>query len=177
MEKGPAYAVSDASPVLRVRCDKDGLPVGAAAAARIERPVAKVWAVVTDLRFARFIPMVHRVRRDGDRVTFELKFKIGFFAVGFQFTAAVTQEPERLIELRWTAGEPRQIRLRFTLTPIDDGRACLVEGDGEFDVLSLGWLVKYFLKHHPEIQFGIFPGVALVLIDSLRRAVESEYPV
>ena len=100
--------------------------------------------------------------------------KIGFFSVGFQFTAAVTQEPERLIELRWTAGEPRQLRLRFTLTSIDDGRACLVEGDGEFDVQSLGWLVKYFLKHHPEIQFGIFPGVALVLIDSLRRAVEAE---
>ena len=89
----------------------------------------------------------------------------------------MTQEPERLIELRWTAGEPQKLRLRFTLTPIDDGRACLVEGDGEFDVLSLGWLVKYFLKHHPEIQFGIFPGVALVLIGSLRRAVESEYPV
>ena len=61
-------------------------------------------------------------------------------------------------------------RLRFTLTPVEDGAACLVEGDGEFDLHSLGWLVKYFLKHHPEIQHGIFPGVALVLIDSLRRA-------
>ena len=61
--------------------------------------------------------------------------------------------------------------MRFELTPIDDGRACTVSGDGEFDLHSLGWLVKYFLKHHPEIQHGIFPGVALVLIDSLKRAL------
>lgn len=169
-------AAGESGPVLRVRCGQDGMPVGAAASARIERPVARVWAVVTDLRFARFIPMVHRVRREGDRVTFELKFKIGFFSVGFQFTAAVTQEPERRIELRWVSGEPKKLRLCFTLTPVDGGKACLVEGDGEFDVMSLGWLVKYFLKHHPEIQFGIFPGVALVLIDSLRRAVEAEVP-
>lgn len=177
MEPGPiCVTAGDPSPVLRVRCGKDGLPIGAAAVARIEHPVARVWAVVTDLRFAHFLPMVHRVRRDGDRVTFELRFKIGLFSVGFQFTAAVTQEPERLIELRWLAGEPQRLRLRFTLTPIDAGRACLVEGDGEFDVMSLGWLAKYFLKHHPEIQFGIFPGVALALIDSLRRAVEAEQP-
>ena len=45
-------------------------------------------------------------------------------------------------------------------------------GDGEFDLMSLGWLAKYFLRHHPEIQFGIFPGVALVLVDSLRRALD-----
>jgi hypothetical protein len=31
--------------------------------------------------------------------------------------------------------------------------------------------VKYFLKHHPEIQHGIFPGVSLVLVDTLRRVV------
>jgi hypothetical protein len=62
--------------------------------------------------------------------------------------------------------------LRFTLAPAEGGRGCSVEGDGEFDLESLGWLVKYFLRHHPEIQFGIFPGVALVLVDSLRRATD-----
>ena len=158
-------------PIVRVRLAADGRPTGAAACARIERPVAQVWAAVADIeRYARFLPMVHRARRQGDSVTFELRFRIGFFAVGFQFTAAVTYEAEKWLELRWTAGEPRDIRLRFSLTPTDDGRACQVEGDGEFDLQSLGWLVKYFLKHHPEIQHGIFPGVALVLIDSLRRA-------
>lgn len=27
--------------------------------------------------------------------------------------------------------------------------------------MSLGWLVKAFLKHHPEIRFGVFPATAL----------------
>ena len=157
-------------PVVRVRLAADGRPTGAAASARIERPVAQVWAAVADIeRYARFLPMVHRAHRQDDSVTFELRFRVGFFSVGFQFTAAVAYEVEKWLELRWTSGEPRDIRLRFSLTATDDGRACLVEGDGEFDLMSLGWLVKYFLKHHPEIQHGIFPGVALVLIDSLRR--------
>jgi hypothetical protein len=47
-----------------------------------------------------------------------------------------------------------------------------VRSDAEFEVKSLGWLAKYFLKHHPEIQYGIFPGVALALLDSLKRAAE-----
>src|SRR5258708_7518639 len=137
---------ADSSPVVRVRVAPDGRPLGAAASPRIERPIAHVWAAVAHIeRHARHLPMVHRARRRGDDVTFDLKFKIGFFAVGFQFSAHAEYEAERWLELKWTAGEPRDIRLRFELTSIDDGRACLVEGDGEFDLMSLGWLAKYFL--------------------------------
>lgn len=167
-------ASDDQSPILKVRLGKDGRPIGAAATARIDQPVARVWSVISDMSYAHFLPMVHRVQRSGDSVTFDLKFKVGFLSAGFQFTALATYEAERWLELRWTAGEPRDIRLRFHLTPIAEGRACLVEGDGEFDIYSLGWLVKFFLKNHPEIQFGVFPGVALVLIDSLRRAVAAK---
>jgi hypothetical protein len=160
-------------PIVRVRVAPDGRPTGAAASARIDAPIADVWAAVADIEgFARHLPMVHRAKRRGDSVSFELKFRIGFFAVGFAFTADATYEAERWLELRWTSGEPKDVRLRFELESADEGRACIVQGDGEFDLHSLGWLVKYFLKHHPEIQHGIFPGVALVLIDSLRRAVE-----
>ncbi len=160
-------------PVVKVRTAPDGKPTGAAAVARIEHPVSVVWTAVSDVeRYAKHLPMVHRVRRREDDLTFDLRFKIGFFSVGFQFQARATYEAERWLELRWTEGEPRDIRLRFTLTPSDDGRACTVEGDGEFDMMSVGWLAKYFLRHHPEIQFGILPGVALVLIDSLRRAAD-----
>jgi hypothetical protein len=124
-------------------------------------------------RFASRLPMVHRVTRNGDQVNFDLRFRVGLiFSVGFQFGARAVQEPGRRLELRWTSGEPRDVLLRFELTPVDGDSACLVESEGAFDVMSLGWLAKYFLKHHPEIRFGIFPGVALVLIDTLRRAVE-----
>jgi carbon monoxide dehydrogenase subunit G len=159
-------------PIIHVRATPDGYPLGAATTMRIDRPVAAVWAVLEDTeRFAGRLPMVDRARRRGDLVDFDLKFRVGFFSAGFQFTAQATSEAPKWLELRWISGEPRGVKFRFTLTPIDDGAACLVEADAQFDVQSLGWLVKYFLKHHPEIQHGIFPGVSLVLVDTLRRAV------
>ena len=161
-------------PVVHVRVDRAGRPLGAVATGRIESPAREVWGVLSDLEgFARYLPMVNHARRRGDSVAFDLKFRVGFFSAGFEFTTLATQEEEKWLELRWTAGEPRDIRLRFALTPIEENGACacLVEADAGFDVQSLGWLVKYFLKHHPEIQHGIFPGVALVLLDSLRRAM------
>ena len=100
-----------------------------------------------------------------------MKYKVGiFFNVGFAFTARVVEETERFLELRWMSGEPRDIRLRFELTPEGDA-ATTVSCDAEFNPMSLGWLAKYFLQHHPEIQFGVFPGVALVLANALEKSV------
>ena len=80
-------------------------------------------------------------------------------------------EPTRTLELKWVSGEPRNIHLRFHVVPSADGQTCTLTTQAAFDVRSLGWLAKYFLKHHPEIQYGIFPGVALALFDSIRRVV------
>jgi hypothetical protein len=166
----------DRSSTVKVRFTPDGAPAGATAVARFDRPAADVWEALADIeRFARRLPMVHRATRRGDDVTFELRFKLGLiFSVGFQFCARAMQEPGRRVELRWISGEPRDVLLRFELFPLEDKRACRVETEGAFDVMSLGWLTKYFLKHHAEIKFGIFPGVALVLMDTLRRAVEEK---
>jgi hypothetical protein len=149
----------------------DGRPTGATAAARIAAPPARVWEVVSDLSgYAERLPMVHRVKRDGDRVQVDLRFKIALFSVGFAFQADARYEAERWLELTWVEGEPRGIVLRFDLHPHADGKETLMYGSGAFDIRSLGWLVKFFLKHHPEIEFGIFPGVALNLIDAMRKA-------
>jgi ribosome-associated toxin RatA of RatAB toxin-antitoxin module len=154
--------------------DDEGHPRAASAEARIEHPVARVWAVVSDVNaYAERIPMVHRVRRDAERVTVDLRFRVSLLSVGFQFVADMKHEPERWLELRGVSGEPRGIRLRFELTPLDGGRACMLRGEGEFDALSLGWLAKYFLRHHPEIENGIFPGVALTLVEAMRKAAGS----
>lgn len=156
-----------------VDIDKAGLPRAARAVARIERPVSEVWKVVQDVElYADRIPMMHRVRMSGDRATVDLKFKIALFSVGFQFVLDVTRKHEEFVELCWVSGEPRGIRLRFDLEPLDDGKACRLRSTGEFDALSLGWLAKYFLKHHPEIQFGVMPGVAVGLLEAMRDATE-----
>jgi ribosome-associated toxin RatA of RatAB toxin-antitoxin module len=170
------FADSDGrSPLVLVRMSPTGQALGASAVGRIERPVARVWEMVADVdRYPERVPMVHRLKRHGERVTVDLKFKVALFSAGFTFTAdVVANQGERWFELRWVEGEPRAIRLRFELSPLDDDRACLVRVDGEFDAMSLGWLVKFFLKHHPEIQHGVFPGVVLVLLDAMRRAAEA----
>jgi hypothetical protein len=93
--------------------------------------------------------------------------------VGFQFVVDIDREHEKHLELRWVSGEPRGIRLRFDLEPLDEGAACRIRSTGEFDPMSLGWLAKYFLKHHPEIQFGVMPGVAVGLLVAMRSAAEA----
>jgi hypothetical protein len=165
------FVSSHEGPVVRVTSGPGGRPVRAAARGRIESPAPHVWETIFDVeRFAQKLPMVDRARRRGDTVEFELKFKVGFFSAGFDFTTKMSYEPGKWLVYDWTAGEPRGICLRFELTPIEGESACMVQTEAGFDVQSLGWLVKYFLKHHPEIQHGIFPGITLVLLDSIRRA-------
>lgn len=155
--------------------DGNGYANCATAESVINAPVARVWDVVTDVdQYPERVPMISRVRLDGTRATVKLKFKLSLFSVGFEFVVdEVHSEADRWLELRYVSGEPRDIRLRFDLQPIDDGKATMLRTTGEFDVMSLGWLAKYFLKHHPEIQCGIIPGVAIGLLESMRRAAES----
>ncbi len=166
----PDAVLAAPGPLLQIRLAADGLPARATAAARIAATPARVWAVISDVdRYAGRVPMIHRVRRDGERVTVDLKFKVALFSVGFAFVAEVRRESERMLEIRGVSGEPRGIVLRFDLAPLAGGAETLVESTAELDVMSLGWLAKYFLGHHPEIQHGILPGVALALLDTMRR--------
>jgi ribosome-associated toxin RatA of RatAB toxin-antitoxin module len=161
-------------PTLEVRFGADGLPAGATARTTLHCSAERIWTVIEEVeRYPGRVPMIDRVRREDQRVTVDLRFKVSFLSVKFHFAADVTMERGRWLELRWAGGEPRGIRLRFDLSPLDDGRATELTTDAEFDVYSLGWVAKYFLKHHPEIQYGIFPGVALALLDSVKKAAES----
>jgi ribosome-associated toxin RatA of RatAB toxin-antitoxin module len=168
-----SFVASHEGPVVRVHPGPGSRPVRAAARGRIEASPQRVWDTLFDVeRFARKLPMVDHARRRGEDVQFDLKFRVGFFSAGFDFLARQTSEPGKWIAYDWKSGEPRDIHMRFTMFPIEgQPDACTVETEAGFDVQSLGWLVKYFLKHHPEIQHGIFPGITLVLLDSIRRAI------
>lgn len=161
------------SVAVTVDIDDAGLPRAARAEARIDRPIADVWKVIDDVdSYAEHVPMMHKVRRSGDRATVDLKFKISLFSVGFQFVVDIDKKHEEFLELRYVSGEPKGIKLRFDLEPADEGKATIVRSTGAFDAMSLGWLAKYFLRHHPEIQFGVMPGVAVGLLEAMRAATE-----
>lgn len=159
--------------LLRLAMDADGSPVGAIGEMRVNAPLAEVSAVVRDVsRFALRVPMIDRARREGTRVELRLRFKIALFSVKFGVVAEVVTETERRFEIRYVSGEPKDLQLAFELEPIDDGAATMVRVAVSYDIMSLGWLVKAFLRHHPEIRFGVYPGTTLTVLDSLRRAAE-----
>ena len=161
-------------PTIAVELGADGVPTSATATARIAATPARVWQCIENVEaYPAIVPMLSKVKRQGDRVTVHLKFRITLFSVGFDFTADATYEPGKWLELKWVAGEPRNLRIRYDIDDGGDG-TCVTRASISFDTMSLGWLAKYFLKHHPEIQYGIFPGCALALVDSMRKAAEAK---
>ncbi len=170
----PTDAIAAApGPLVSVRRDATGRPLAAVAAQIIHRPVADVWALVSDVKsYPGRVPMLEKVDLKGDRVTVKLKFGISLFSVSFAFTAAVDAVPEKSIELTHVSGEPDRLVLRYDLEPADDGKATQVHAGITFEPDSLGWLAKYFLKNHPEIRYGIFPGCAVALVESMRLVAE-----
>jgi ribosome-associated toxin RatA of RatAB toxin-antitoxin module len=165
-------AVARASgPLVQVELDSAGHPVMARAAVLVDTSPSRVWDAVSDVRsYAGRVPMIDGARVEGDRVTMNLRFRVSLLSVGFSFQAKREREEGRWIEIAHLSGEPRDLRIRFDLHPRED--ATLLVSSVGFDITSLGWLVKFFLKHHPEIRYGVFPGCALALLDAMKRTAE-----
>ena len=160
-------------PLIRMVLDAQHRPHGAKAAIVVAAPIERVWTVIRDVaRFPERIPMIHRVHVNGDRVHMDLRFKVSVFSAGFGFVADMQRVEGRSLVLQWVSGEPRGIRLEFDLRAAPDAQRTLVFASIQFEIDSLGWLVKYFLKHHPEIELGVFPGSLLTLLDAVRRSAE-----
>lgn len=161
-------------PIIEVIAGPDGTPASATATTRVAAPVARVWSFILDVdKYPTFVPMISKVRRDGDRVSVHLKFKVAFFSVGFDFVADAKYEEGKWLDLQWVSGEPGDIHIRFELEDAGEGTS-IIKAMISFDPFSLGWLTKYFLKHHPEIRYGIFPGCAYGLADSMKQAAEKK---
>lgn len=160
------------TPLVHVRLGADGAPVGATAARRLHAPKDRAWRVITSLDdLAHRIPMMDKVHVEGSRATVHLKFGIGLFSARFAFKVERVLEEGRSIELRYLEGEPRDLLIRHELVAASAPGDTLLYTTVAFDAFSLGFLAKYFLKHHPEIRFGVFPGSALTLSDAVARAV------
>ncbi len=159
-------------PIIEVEVGADGTPASATATTRVAAAPARVWSHIADVdRYPTFVPMMSKAKREGDRVHVHLKFKITLFSVGFDFIADAKYEEGKWLELRGISGDIRDLHIRFELAEAGSGASTL-KATISFDPFSLGWLSKYFLKHHPEIRYGIFPGCAYGLADSLRQEAE-----
>jgi carbon monoxide dehydrogenase subunit G len=166
----PDLVARSPNPIVRVELDGQGRPRGAIGACLVPAAPAEVLRVMRDVeRFPQRIPMVHRVTVDGARLTMQLRFKVSLLSAKFGFVADVLHEGDDAVRLRYVSGEPRGIEIRLSAAPVDAGTAAYAAIS--FDIESLGWLVSFFLKTHPEIRFGVYPGCVLSLLDAVRSAV------
>ena len=160
-------------PLVHVVLGPDGAPVGALAARRLRGERERVWRIMTDVDgMATRVPMIQRVERDGRAFVVHLRFGVSLVSANFAVKVEPVTVEGRSLELRYVSGEPAGLTIRHELVDASaTGHVLLYTAVG-FDVYSVGFLAKFFLKHHPEIRYGVYPGSALALLDSVRRAVE-----
>ena len=170
----PEVVAASRDPLVRVIVGPNDDPQGAVSAVRVAATPARVWEIIRDVEaYPSRIHMIERCHVEGDRLTMRLAFRIALFTARFGYTARLAIDEGRSLEVRYESGEPRDLRLRFDVVPAPAGDATLLYVASGYDITTLGWLVKLFLKHHPEIRYGVYPGSSLALLDSIRRAAES----
>lgn len=166
-------------PLVRIFCNEAGRPRGASSLQLVRAPADALWQVVRDpTAFPSFVRMVDSVQRlkadaDGEELLrVNLRFKITLFAAKFHFVARVHRVEHQLVELGYVSGKVRDVNIRFEIAPAGDRLALLLCFIG-FDQTSLGWLVKLFINHHPEIDWGVHAGSVMSVSASVRAAAEA----
>lgn len=150
-----------------------GKSAGAVAAIHVDAPPERTFAVLEDIEgLPSRIPMISKVVQNGDEIDLQLKFKVALFSAKFGFRAVRRVDPGRSVSLTYVSGHPRDLSIRFDVMPLDGNATALYVG-ATYDIDSLGWLVSYFLRHHPEIRLGVHPGTVLTLLDAVQHAALS----
>lgn len=164
----------------------DGTLLRSVAVALVDAPLAQVVSEVRSIRaqrggFLRNVNIINKVTFLGDegdrqRIRLELRYRFFLFRTRFQLDADVTVGDDGSLDLVGVSGKPQGLRAHFRARPVvvsEDGREqTLVYCSLRFDVNSLGWLVDYFLRHHPEIELGVFSATAPIIVLTLKQAVE-----
>jgi hypothetical protein len=170
----------EAGPLLRL-IYRGGRPRAAAALVLVKAPADVLWGIVGDIdRFPKLIRMVHSVRHlpptpEGVQVVrVNLRFKVAFFSTKFDFVATRREVGERRVEVYYLSGKVRDVAIEIEVLPVSEDRSVLRCHVG-FDPLSLGWLVKVFLRHHPEIEWGLHTGSVMSITSAACEAAEKAW--
>ena len=126
-----------------------------------------------DLTSSLRVPIVRHLRRNGDTIDLGLHFRFALLSFRFGIIARLERRDDALV-FHYLSGEPRDASL--VLSIVEDGAdSSVLRCELGFDLDSLGWVVKYFLKHHQEIRAGIYTGsVAAILEAFVEQAARSQ---
>mgnify|MGYP006284131603 CR=1 FL=1 len=171
-------ALAGRGPLVRIRTDARNRPRGATCLLGAAAPVERIWSGLRDLgALPQLIEMVESLHRlpaehgQPERVLVRLRFKIAIFSTRFDFTASIERAEGRWLELRYLAGKVRDLLIRLELAAVDAGHSLLL-CRVDFDPQSLGWLANIFIRHHPEIEWGIHAGSAVSVAQAARQLAE-----
>lgn len=166
-----------AGPLLRVIC-REGRPQAASLLQLVEAPADLVWAHIGEMeRFPEFVNMIRSVEQlgpgnnGGELVKVNLRFKISLFSAKFDFIGEVKRGPGTRLDIDYHDGKVRDVAIQLEVAPVSEQRSVLRCFVG-FDQTSLGWLVRVFIRHHPEIDWGVHAGSVLSIASSAREAAE-----
>jgi len=162
--------------------DDNGKYKRSVAVALIRAPVDKVVHAVEQVRqhdggFLNDVNMIHKfkiLKDDGDKLRVRIDMRYRYFVLSFKFhiIADVFVREGGRLDLHAVDGKVKDLAIHFRLRPANEGKHTLFFCSMYYDVSSLGWLVDYFLKHHPEIELGVFSGSAPIITLALKETVE-----
>lgn len=165
------------NPVIELLRKSDGRSSGARAFALLDCTLPRLQEAFDRIEitgdfhsFVKHIPMVKELKKKGDRYAIELQFKVAILSVKFGAEMRLVREGPNAIRFDYIEGEPDGLSLRFAGHPMGD--KVLLQIDVGYEIDSLGWLAKHFLRHHPEIRDGAHAGTAVAIVEALRTAVE-----
>lgn len=167
-------------PLLRLHFDGER-PRASSALMAVAAPADVLWSIVGDIdRFPKLIRMVHSVRHleptaaGVDVVKVNLRFKVAFFSTKFDFVATRAVTGDRRVEVHYLSGKVRDVVIELEVLEVDEEHSVLRCHVG-FDPLALGWLVKVFLRHHPEIEWGLHTGSVMSIASAGCEAAEKQW--
>jgi hypothetical protein len=165
-------------PLIRVDSYSSGRPSSATCLMAIPAPAGSVWTRIRGLdALPALIEMVESLTslppgpQGEELVHVKLRFKITIFTARFDFVARIERQDEHRLELIYHSGKVHDLRICFELAPVSADSSVLLCRVG-FDPRSLGWLANIFIRHHPEIEWGIHAGSALSVAQAARTLAQ-----
>lgn len=148
--------------------------------ALINAPVQKVWNVITDYEhYPEFMPQTKRVavEKENDNVwnvEYNLYFKFTIIKITVHYVVETYLDPP--YDIWWTTkeGADNDIKLamgRWELFPLSENKTAAFYTIYS-DLKSMGRLIKFFLKHQPQIELAIPVSTGALVVNAIKERAE-----